>query len=207
MKIGVSGFAWTSKLDQTHLDRFPDLRNNGIHLDIRRPALGDELPKTLAHLSGRRIAAVVSSLPLLNQPPALRAKLIADAFALMGPTGVFVQFTYGLKSPIPRQGCIGKFAGHCSAPIWRNLPPAWVWSYRSDPQGRVADPMFGMLRERADRLGRSWDDKKQQAGRLLRAQRARVRAALDREVEAVCEPGRRGSRAQGRSEPPSETPL
>jgi D-psicose/D-tagatose/L-ribulose 3-epimerase len=31
MKIGVSGFAWTSKLDQTHLDRFPDLRNNGIH--------------------------------------------------------------------------------------------------------------------------------------------------------------------------------
>jgi phosphatidylethanolamine/phosphatidyl-N-methylethanolamine N-methyltransferase len=35
-----------------------------------------DLPRTLAEFSGRSIAAVVSSLPLLNQPPALRAKLI-----------------------------------------------------------------------------------------------------------------------------------
>ena len=64
-----------------------------------------DLPRTLAGLAGRPIAAVVSSLPLLNQPPALRAKLIEDAFALMGPDGVFVQFTYGLASPIPRETC------------------------------------------------------------------------------------------------------
>ncbi len=55
-----------------------------------------DLPRTLAGLLDRPIGAVVSSLPLLNQPPEKRAKLIADAFALMGEGGVFVQFTYGL---------------------------------------------------------------------------------------------------------------
>ena len=37
--------------------------------------------------AGQPIAAVVSSLPLLNQPPQRREKLIGDAFALMGPDG------------------------------------------------------------------------------------------------------------------------
>ena len=46
-----------------------------------------DLPSTLASLAGQPIAAVVSSLPLLNQPPPRRTKLIADAFALMGPCG------------------------------------------------------------------------------------------------------------------------
>ena len=56
-----------------------------------------DLRRTLAEFTAQPIAAIVSSLPLLNQPAALRAKLIEDAFALMGPAGVFVQFTYGLK--------------------------------------------------------------------------------------------------------------
>ena len=45
-----------------------------------------DLPRTLAELGGQPIGAVVSSLPLLNQPPERRAKLIGDAFALMGPS-------------------------------------------------------------------------------------------------------------------------
>ena len=69
-----------------------------------------DLRRTLAPIADRRIAAVVSSLPLLNQPPACREKLIADAFDLMGPEGVFVQFTYGLLSPIPREACVGRYA-------------------------------------------------------------------------------------------------
>ncbi len=111
-----------------------------------------DLPRTLAGLEGRPIAAVVSSLPLLNQPPALRAKLIADAFALMGPDGVFVQFTYGLVSPIPRETCANRFSAHCSAPIWCNLPPARVWTYRADPNAAFAEPLMTRIRRRADRL-------------------------------------------------------
>jgi phosphatidylethanolamine/phosphatidyl-N-methylethanolamine N-methyltransferase len=91
-----------------------------------------DLPGTLARFAGQPIAAVVSSLPLLNQPPPRRTRLIADAFALMGPSGVFVQFTYGLMSPIPREACAGLYSAARSKPILLNLPPAFVWTYRLD---------------------------------------------------------------------------
>ncbi len=89
-----------------------------------------DLPRTLAELAGQPIAAFVSSLPLLNQPPQRREKLIGDAFALMGPAGLFVQFTYGLMSPIPREVCASRYDARRSRPILLNLPPARVWTYR-----------------------------------------------------------------------------
>jgi phosphatidylethanolamine/phosphatidyl-N-methylethanolamine N-methyltransferase len=161
-----------------------------------------DLQATLAEFAGRQIAAVVSSLPLLNQPPELRVKLINDAFALMGPTGVFVQFTYGLKSPIPREACVGAYSGHCTAPIWRNLPPARVWSYRADARGLVAEPVLGRIRDGAGRLGRSWDEKKSRAQGMLRVQRARMRAMLNKDYKAVLEARRPRRDAQK----PPETP-
>jgi phosphatidylethanolamine/phosphatidyl-N-methylethanolamine N-methyltransferase len=91
-----------------------------------------DLPGALGEFGGADIAAVVSSLPLLNQPPHRRETLIGDAFAMMGPEGVFVQFTYGLHSPIPREACAGRYAAHRGPAIWRNLPPARVWTYRRD---------------------------------------------------------------------------
>jgi phosphatidylethanolamine/phosphatidyl-N-methylethanolamine N-methyltransferase len=100
-----------------------------------------DLPRTLAPFAGQRIAAVVSSLPLLNQPPPRRTKLIADAFALMGLSGVFVQFTYGLLSPIPREVCANLYSAVRSRPILLNLPPAFVWTYRLEV--RSADAAKG----------------------------------------------------------------
>ena len=93
-----------------------------------------DLSRTLASFAGQPIA-VVSSLPLLNQPPPRRTKLIADAFALMGPAGVFVQFTYGLQSPVPREACADRYSAIRSRPILLNLPPAFVWTYRLDVKG------------------------------------------------------------------------
>jgi phosphatidylethanolamine/phosphatidyl-N-methylethanolamine N-methyltransferase len=94
-----------------------------------------DLPRTLADLSDRPVRAIVSSLPLLNQPPARRAALIEDAFAIMAKDGVFVQFSYGVASPIPRPAGPGDFSAHGSAPIWANLPPARVWTYRAARHG------------------------------------------------------------------------
>ena len=116
-----------------------------------------DLPRTLKEFCGKPVAAVVSSLPLLNRPPALRAKLLDDAFALMGPRGVFVQFTYGLASPVPRQVCVSKYSAHSRGPIWRNLPPARVWTYRADPNAIYVDDVFDRIRESAERIGERWD--------------------------------------------------
>jgi phosphatidylethanolamine/phosphatidyl-N-methylethanolamine N-methyltransferase len=107
-----------------------------------------DLPKTLGDL-GAPVIAVVSSLPLLNEPLARRIKLIEDAFALMGSQGLMVQFTYGPGSPIPRETCAQRFSAHCTAPIWRNLPPARVWTYRADPRGAFAEPLIARLMRRA----------------------------------------------------------
>ena len=108
-----------------------------------------DLPRTLGDLAGAPIVAVVSSLPLLNEAPARRVKLIEDAFALMGPLGLMVQFTYGFGSPIPRETCAHRFSAHGAGPIWRNLPPAFVWTYRADPNGAFAEPLIARLMRRA----------------------------------------------------------
>lgn len=72
-------------------------------------------------------AAVVSSLPLLTKPEAQRLRLLADAFSVMIPGAPFVQFTYMRPSPIP---VVGDFQANVSGRVWRNLPPARVWTYR-----------------------------------------------------------------------------
>ena len=74
-------------------------------------------------------AAVVSSLPLLNKPDVQRLALLEDAFALMEPDGAFVQFTYGMASPVPRAAAAA-YEAEISPPVWFNLPPARVWIYR-----------------------------------------------------------------------------
>ena len=139
-----------------------------------------DLRRTLAPIADRRIAAVVSSLPLLNQPPGRREKLIADAFDLMGPEGVFVQFTYGLLSPIPREACVGRYAAHGGAPVWRNLPPARVWTYRFDARAsRPHSPLEKLDRE-AERFRREFADKRARAAEALERRRQILHERLTR---------------------------
>jgi phosphatidylethanolamine/phosphatidyl-N-methylethanolamine N-methyltransferase len=149
------------------------------------------LRRTLADLANRPIRAIVSSLPLLNQPPMRRTALIEDAFALMAPGGVFVQFTYGVASPIPRPASAGRFSAHSTAPIWLNLPPARVWTYRVDPNARAPAPLFSRLCEGADRMGEQWTGKAEAAGRLLRARRVKLGAKVRARAKDVIEEVRR----------------
>jgi phosphatidylethanolamine/phosphatidyl-N-methylethanolamine N-methyltransferase len=74
-------------------------------------------------------AAVVSSLPLLTKPPRMRLRLMADVVHLMKKGAPFVQFTYGLLPPIPKN--LASVAAEASNLIWLNLPPARVWVYRT----------------------------------------------------------------------------
>jgi phosphatidylethanolamine/phosphatidyl-N-methylethanolamine N-methyltransferase len=163
------------------------------------------LARTLADLSDRPICAIVSSLPLLNQPLARRTALIEDAFALMSPGGVFVQFTYGLASPIPRPAGTGRFVAQASAPVWLNLPPARVWTYRSDPNALAPAPLLSRLRESADRMGEEWVGKAEAAGRLLRTRKAKLGARVRARAKDVIEDARRAKPLDiFRNRPPRE---
>jgi phosphatidylethanolamine/phosphatidyl-N-methylethanolamine N-methyltransferase len=76
----------------------------------------------------RPAAAVVSSLPLFTKPMKFRLRLVEDAFNLMHPGAPFIQFTYAVVPPIPKE--LEGATTECSERIWLNLPPARVWVYR-----------------------------------------------------------------------------
>lgn len=102
------------------------------HFDGPRIVEGDaaRLPRLLADHGIAPIAAVVSSLPLLSLPTEVVNGIVAGAFETLPRGAAFVQFTYGPKPPIPRalrdrlhlDGAHGKR-------IWRNVPPAVVWTF------------------------------------------------------------------------------
>lgn len=118
------------------------------------------LDRTLRPFLQMPAAAIVSGLPLLNRPEYQRLALLADAFALMCPGAPFVQFTYGMISPVPRHGPAEvTFKAHGSAPVWMNMPPARVWTYRALPGCMVGDnepDLIDRLKLGSERLGEEW---------------------------------------------------
>jgi phosphatidylethanolamine/phosphatidyl-N-methylethanolamine N-methyltransferase len=79
--------------------------------------------------SDARVSAVVSGVPLLNFPLWRRKALIERALAVQDTGGRFIQLSYGWKPPIPP----GRKELSRTV-VWRNFPPAHVWTYRALPQ-------------------------------------------------------------------------
>ena len=76
-----------------------------------------------------RVSAVVSGVPLLNFPLWRRKALIERALAAQDSGGRFIQLSYGWKPPIaPGRKELSRTV------VWRNFPPAHVWTYRALPQ-------------------------------------------------------------------------
>jgi phosphatidylethanolamine/phosphatidyl-N-methylethanolamine N-methyltransferase len=81
------------------------------------------------------VSAIVSGLPLVTKPMAVRLKLMREALALAMPNAPFIQFTYSVAPPIPKS--LPGVRTQASERIWLNLPPARVWVYRkNDPAPR-----------------------------------------------------------------------
>jgi phosphatidylethanolamine/phosphatidyl-N-methylethanolamine N-methyltransferase len=75
------------------------------------------------------LAGIVSSLPLLTKPVPQRARLLHDCLGLSHPAATFNQFTYMVAPPIP-SFAVPSATARGSRVIWRNIPPARVWTYR-----------------------------------------------------------------------------
>jgi phosphatidylethanolamine/phosphatidyl-N-methylethanolamine N-methyltransferase len=85
------------------------------------------LKETLRGHVSAPASAIVSSLPLLTRPEAQRTRLLEQAFGLMERGAPFIQFTYKNASPVPLGDAI---EASVSERIWKNLPPARIWTYR-----------------------------------------------------------------------------
>ncbi len=111
------------------------------HLSERFPnvkvLLGDavHLPSLLKRHQVGPVAAIVSSLPLLSLKKSIQLRIGAQAFAVLEPGAPFIQFTYGIFSPLPR-GRLG-IVGEVEERVLQNLPPASVWRYVR-PVGQMA---------------------------------------------------------------------
>jgi phosphatidylethanolamine/phosphatidyl-N-methylethanolamine N-methyltransferase len=119
-----------------------------LYLVERNPALAGFLRRRFAgvrvveHDAGRlpalvrrdgidRVAAIVSSLPLRNLDARARYALLRRSFAVLEPSGVFVQYTYRHSAPLTtameeRLGVVAECAGY----VWSNIPPASIWRLR-----------------------------------------------------------------------------
>jgi phosphatidylethanolamine/phosphatidyl-N-methylethanolamine N-methyltransferase len=71
-----------------------------------------------------KVGAVISSLPLLNFPPADAERLAEKIRAVLEPRGKWVQFTYRIHRVRPRGA--SSFRLRATKIVWFNLPPARV---------------------------------------------------------------------------------
>ncbi len=143
------------------------------------------LRETLSPLLEVPASAVVSSLPLLNKPERERLALLAGAFEIMAANGCFIQFTYGLISPVPRKNAKLAFDAEVSPPIWLNLPPARVWVYRPAAQlFEVPKPVPKPAMILLGKLKNSTEKMQQDFKREIALARARLRRA-DKPFQAV----------------------
>jgi phosphatidylethanolamine/phosphatidyl-N-methylethanolamine N-methyltransferase len=85
-------------------------------------------PKVEAALAGRRVGAVVSSLPLFTKPDAMRESVVAAALDRLPAGHPFIQFSYALTLPVKPD----RVAARVETSSWvkLNLPPARVLVYR-----------------------------------------------------------------------------
>jgi len=97
-----------------------------------------ELHTLLTEAGVPAVAQIVSSLPLRSLPFSVQRGVLRAAFRVLAPGGRFLQYTYGLSSPV--QPVLKQRLGLIGHPVTRvlfNVPPAVVWSYETVDQGRL----------------------------------------------------------------------
>ena len=89
------------------------------------------LSRLLAVNKVGKVAAVVSSLPLLSLPGEVVTGIVHSVFEALPRGAALVQFTYGPTPPVPRglRENLHLVAAR-GRRIWRNVPPAVVWTFR-----------------------------------------------------------------------------
>lgn len=89
------------------------------------------LSRLLATHGIDKVAAVISGLPLLSLPAEVVNGIVNGVFEALPRGAALVQFTYGPSPPVPRRLRASlRLVGARGRRIWRNVPPAVVWTFR-----------------------------------------------------------------------------
>ena len=103
-------------------DRFPNVRI--FYADATK---AEEILKSA---KVGKISAVVSGLPLLTMPNEAVKAILEASFSLLGNYGSFVQFTYGIRSPVSKFFVQAlSLQSEIFKNVWLNIPPATIWRY------------------------------------------------------------------------------
>ena len=85
----------------------------------------------LVALNLPRVSTIVSSLPLRSIPADVVLAIMVAAHDRLLPGGRILQFTYGMRQPVASQTLDELGLACISGPkVWRNLPPARVFSFQ-----------------------------------------------------------------------------
>ena len=105
--------------------RFPD-----VHVACGDARHLESLLKASRAFDANGADAVCSSLGLLTMPRELQRDIVAAAFKVLSPNGVFIQYTYGPRHPLDDEVLSSLGLKYRRAALaWRNLPPARVYVY------------------------------------------------------------------------------
>ncbi len=114
-------------LHQFLSERFP-----GVHVERGDARDAQTIARRCGVLDQKGwVDAVVSGLGLLYMPRSVQREILRAAFAVLGPQGRFVQFTYGPIGPVPRALLRElDLKVRRAGTAWRNVPPANVFVYQ-----------------------------------------------------------------------------
>jgi phosphatidylethanolamine/phosphatidyl-N-methylethanolamine N-methyltransferase len=89
------------------------------------------LQRLLAGEGVSKVATVVSGLPLLSLPGDVVTGIVHGVFEALPRGAALVQFTYGPAPPVPKalRESLHLVGAH-GRRIWRNVPPAVIWTFR-----------------------------------------------------------------------------
>jgi phosphatidylethanolamine/phosphatidyl-N-methylethanolamine N-methyltransferase len=89
------------------------------------------LPQLLMGAGVSKVGVVISGLPLLSLPADVVTGIVHGVFDALPRGAALVQFTYGPAPPVPKglRESLHLVGAH-GRRIWRNVPPAVVWTFR-----------------------------------------------------------------------------
>ena len=89
-----------------------------------------DLPALFERRGIESVAAIVSTLPILNMPISAQRAILDGCFERAAPDASFTQITYFPGSPV-RQQRLAKWGYRAEVArfVWSNLPPSTIWRY------------------------------------------------------------------------------